>query len=141
MQTTEVIAEHDRWRELSKSVRDKLVAERDELSARLAEVNRRLAEMAYPESMGGGLEEHPTVRPITLERISPSDSISEAIRKILKASSKPLTAAEVRAHVEKFRTLDRRATVHSILFQFKNKGLLEVHDQEGKSAFVWKGPA
>ncbi len=142
MQTTEVIAEHDRWRELSKSVREKLVAERNELTARLSEVNRRLSEMGAPEASNHKPETgaFSAIKTPTLERVSPTDSMTEVVRKLLKASDKPMMAAEIIDQVSKVRAVDRRATIHSILFQLKDKKkLIDARQHNGKLEFFWKG--
>jgi hypothetical protein len=138
MQSTDAIEEHDRWRELTKSARGKLETERDELTARLTEVNRRLAEMGQPVDVDGDGGTFAAIKVPKLERISAHDSMSEIVRKILKASDKPMSALEVIEHVEKIRHVERRATIHSILFQLKEKRKVDAKERAGKQEFSWK---
>lgn len=127
----------DKWREEGKALREKLVAERDALAERVAEINERLA-MIPAERQGKGRVEVPLSPARTSEEIDPSDSVSEIVRKLLKAAEKPRTAAELIDDVHVVLPEARRETVHSVLNQWKRKKLLQAHGRKGKLRFEWK---
>ena len=142
MQTAELIQAHDRWREEGKALREKLVAERDELSARLKELDRRLAEMPPSEAASTHATKREsqgsTFRELTdWPAPSPDDSLSEVIRTILRGAPDAMSASEIIEIAQKFRKIDRRASVHSILNQFKNKGLVLTQERDGWQHFLW----
>ena len=130
----------DKWREEGKALREKLVAERDVLAERVDEINKRLAMIPAekPEKVRIAL---PLAPAQTSDGIDPGDSVSEIVRKLLRASEKPLTAAELIDNVHVVLPEARRETVHSVLNQWKRKKLLQAHGRKGKLRFEWKGPA
>ena len=125
----ELISELGRWKETTRILREKLVAEREVVTRRLEEIERGLAMIPAEEGIatqtrGAG--------------ISRRDSLADVIRKILQSAAEPLTAGEVVVRVMEARpSIKKKSHVHSALFRLKERHEVDPIGEPGSLRYQW----
>ncbi|MGA2434070.1 MAG: hypothetical protein ABSG25_02165 [Bryobacteraceae bacterium] len=141
-----------------KSAIEKLAQERDSLSSRIAEIDRQIAGLrqsanglkmyAQAQEKGNPFYESVIRQAEALLENQPDTqippSLTEACRKILRAYQRPMTARDMRDHLENidfdfsgYRS-NPLSSIHTTLNRLKDSGQVEEVNQPGGRAYRWR---